>query len=39
MSDSSDTRVVLVTGGAGGIGSAALRRFASGGWRCASADL
>jgi len=34
-----DERVVLVTGAAGGIGSAVLRRFAAGGWRCASADL
>ena len=33
------TPVVLVTGAAGGIGSAVLRRFASGGWRCTSADL
>jgi NAD(P)-dependent dehydrogenase (short-subunit alcohol dehydrogenase family) len=33
------TSVVLVTGAAGGIGSAVVRRFAAGGWRCASADL
>lgn len=33
------TSVVLVTGAAGGIGSAVIRRFATGGWRCASADL
>lgn len=31
--------MVLVTGAAGGIGSAVSRRFAAGGWRCASADL
>ena len=37
--DESITPVVLATGAAGGIGSAVLRRFASGGWRCASADL
>ena len=34
-----DTPVVLITGGSGGIGSATLQRFASGGWRCASVDL
>ena len=32
-------QVVLVTGAAGGIGSAVIRRFVAGGWRCASADL
>ncbi|MFM8970343.1 MAG: SDR family NAD(P)-dependent oxidoreductase, partial [Actinomycetota bacterium] len=32
-------QVVLATGAAGGIGSAVIRRFATGGWRCASADL
>ena len=31
--------VILVTGGAGGIGSATIRRFAAAGWRTASADL
>jgi len=30
--------VVLITGGAGGIGAAAARRFADGGWRIAIAD-
>lgn len=39
MAGSGESRVVLVTGAAGGIGSAVLRRFSSGGWRCASADL
>ena len=32
-------QVVLATGAAGGIGSAVIRRFATSGWRCASADL
>ena len=31
--------VILVTGGAGGIGSSIIRRFAAAGWRTASADL
>jgi NAD(P)-dependent dehydrogenase (short-subunit alcohol dehydrogenase family) len=31
--------VVLVTGGAGGIGDATLQRFIAGGWRTASVDL
>jgi NAD(P)-dependent dehydrogenase (short-subunit alcohol dehydrogenase family) len=31
--------VVLVTGAAGGIGAAAVRRFASGGWRVVATDL
>ena len=31
--------VVLVTGGAGGIGDATLQRFIAGGWRAASVDL
>jgi NAD(P)-dependent dehydrogenase (short-subunit alcohol dehydrogenase family) len=34
-----DTPVVLVTGGAGGIGEATLQRFIAGGWRTASVDL
>ncbi|MFE1836807.1 SDR family NAD(P)-dependent oxidoreductase [Streptomyces sviceus] len=36
--DSTD-KVVLVTGGAGGIGSALCRRFASGGARCVVVDI
>jgi len=32
-------RVVLVSGAAGGIGSAVLRRFSRENWQCASADL
>jgi len=31
--------VVLVTGAAGGIGAAAVRRFAAGGWRVVATDL
>lgn len=31
--------VILVTGGAGGIGTSIIRRFADAGWRTASADL
>nr|MBU6203004.1 SDR family oxidoreductase [Acidobacteriota bacterium] len=34
-----ESPVVLVTGGSGGIGSATLQRFATGGWRCANADV
>ncbi|MFM8968847.1 MAG: SDR family NAD(P)-dependent oxidoreductase [Actinomycetota bacterium] len=37
--NSSHSPVILVTGAAGGIGSAVIRRFATSGWRCASADL
>ena len=37
--NSSHFPVILVTGAAGGIGSAVIRRFATSGWRCASADL
>ena len=37
--NSSQFPVILVTGAAGGIGSAVIRRFATSGWRCASADL
>jgi len=37
--NSSHFPVILVSGAAGGIGSAVIRRFATGGWRCASADL
>lgn len=36
--DDRDTRVVLVTGAAGGIGAASARRFASGGWEVAVTD-
>jgi NADP-dependent 3-hydroxy acid dehydrogenase YdfG len=38
MNDSTD-QVVLVTGAAGGIGSAVVRRFSQGGWRVVAADL
>lgn len=38
-SPSLDSRVVLVTGGSGGIGSATIARFAQGGWRCTNVDL
>ncbi|MHB2028793.1 MAG: SDR family NAD(P)-dependent oxidoreductase [Acidimicrobiales bacterium] len=31
--------VVLVTGAAGGIGAAVVRRFATGGWRVVATDL
>jgi NAD(P)-dependent dehydrogenase (short-subunit alcohol dehydrogenase family) len=34
-----DARVAVVTGGASGIGEAALRRFAAAGWRVASGDV
>lgn len=35
----SETRGVIVTGGAGGIGSAIIERFRFGGWKCCSIDL
>lgn len=34
-----DRPVILVSGGAGGIGSSTIRRFAAAGWRAASADI
>ncbi len=36
---SSQQRAVLVTGGAGGIGSAIIERFVAGGWKTCSVDL
>jgi NAD(P)-dependent dehydrogenase (short-subunit alcohol dehydrogenase family) len=36
---SAQPRVVLVTGGSGGIGAATVQRFSEGGWQCANADL
>lgn len=39
MNDNTIQRVVLVTGGAGGIGTATLNRFTTGGWAGTSVDL